>query len=180
MRVLSIILTILISLPIALAGNEAIVELDRIALLVPGQEDIDTHSSRIAVHFTLPEEIENNQIIYAEIVIPLDFSNVEIESNSTLELQAYNITSNWSEEDTWNSLAEDIDTLSFYTYTITMSRVAHIFMDVTKFVRPIVENNASNFGLMLVPLKHDTPVFHVNQAIVNQISQSALLRIVYK
>ena len=67
MRALSIVLTILMSFSIVLAGNVATVDLDRITLLVPGYEDADTYSSRIAVHFTLPEEIENNQIIYAEI-----------------------------------------------------------------------------------------------------------------
>jgi len=147
MRVLSIILTILMSFSFVLAGNVVTVDLDRLALLVPSQEDANTHSSRIAVHFTLPEEVEDSKIIYAEILIPLDFSNVEIDGNRTLELQAYNITSNWTEQDTWNSLAEDIDTLSFYTYTITMSGESHVFMDVTKFVKPIIESNATNFGL---------------------------------
>jgi len=183
-RLLNILLILALACSFVSAGDVT-VDLDRVALLVPDQEDADEYSSRIAIHFTLPDEVEDSDIIYAELHVPLDFSGFEIEGNLILEFQAHNITTDWTEENAdwdspWSESGGDIDTLTFYTYTITMDGEADVFMDVTKFVRPIVESGSDNFGMMFVPVKHDRLVFHIPEALVTYFTNSAQLRVVYK
>jgi len=184
MRILNILLILALACSIVSAG-EVTVDLDRVALLVPSPQDANEYSSRIAIHFTLPDEVEGSDIIYAELHVPLDFSGFEIEGNLILEFQAHNITTDWTEENAdsdghWSEPGGDIDTLTFYTYTITIDGEADVFMDVTKFVRPIVESGSDNFGMMLIPIKHGRLVFHIPQRLITYFRNSAQLRVVYK
>ena len=183
-RLLNILLILTLAFSTATAG-EVTVSLDRLAFIAPPPQDAGEYGSRIALHFSLPDDIAGSDIIYAELQIPLDFSNVEIEGALILEFQAHNITSDWTEQNTdwdnpWTEPGGDIDTLTFYTYTITMDGETDVFMDVTKFVNPIVENNTDNFGLMFIPVKHDLPVFHIPQRLIEYFRNSAQVKVIYK
>jgi hypothetical protein len=178
-KILAILIIFVLIAPVV--AEEVTVDVSRIALLNPPQNETDTESDRIAVYFNLPEEVEGNRILYAEIVANLDFSNVDIAGETKLELQAYNITEDWSSDNpAWNALADDIDTLSFYTYTFDMSAESAVHMDVTPFVEDITGGRVDNFGLMLIPHKLDQWAFQINQRIVSQIQEHAQLRIVYQ
>ena len=182
-RLLKILLILTLVCSVATAG-EVIVGLDRLAFITPPPQDADEYSSRIALHFSLPDEISGSDVIYAELQIPLDFSNIQIEGALILEFQAHNITSDWTEQNAdwdspWTEPGGDIDTLTFYTYTITMDGETDVFMDVTKFVRPVVENNTDNFGLMFIPVKHDLPVYHIPQGLISYFQNSAQVKIIY-
>jgi hypothetical protein len=184
MRLLyNILLIVLLGFSPAIAG-EVTVDVDRLALLEPAQDDYDSLSSRIAIHFNIPDSLEGKKVIYAELLIPLNFSNIDIVGERILELQAHNITSEWDGNAGWNAPWEnaggDIDTLSFYTYTLKMEGETSVYMDVTHFVKPIIESNTDNFGLMLIPIKHDQNVFHIYRGVYNQIANSARLKIKYR
>ena len=84
MRFVNILLIVAMGFSLAIAG-EVTVDLNRIALLTPGQNEQDDYSSRIAIHFTMPDDVEDSDIIYAELLIPLDFSNVEVEGGNILD-----------------------------------------------------------------------------------------------
>ena len=180
MRTIIPILIILVFAASVIA-EEAIVDISRLTLLNPPQNENDIESSRIAVYFNLPEILDGKDIIFAEITASLDFGNIDIAGETKFELQAYNITEDWSADNpTWNTMADDIDTLSFYTYTFDMSAESAVHMDVTEFVKGIIEGDADNFGLMLIPHKLDQWAFQINRRIVSQIQEHARLRLVYQ
>ncbi len=184
MRALSILLAATIGVVPALA-DEAIVGLDRVALIVPPYEDMPGYSSRIAIHFTLPEQVSDQEIIYAELFIPLDLRGVEILGDSLLDMEAYDITSDWSEENVswdspWSEPGGDIDSLSSYAYTITLQQSEDVHMDIRSFVRSVVKGDIVNHGLMLIPLKYDQPAFHFHQNIDSYIRNSTQVRLTFK
>jgi hypothetical protein len=161
-------------------AEEVTVNIDRVALLTPPPEEMDTESNRIAVFFEMPVEIESANVFYSEVIINLDFSGISIVGDDKVELQARNITDSWSAEDAdWNGLADDIDTLSFYTYTFDMDDDTEIHLDVTMFVMDVAQGSINNYGLMLIPHKFDQWAYQIDPSIVSQIGANARLRIVY-
>ena len=179
--------TILVFLLAASAGAEEIAaSIDRIAVLDPGQEDANNFNRRVAFHFSLPAQFDSvdAKIVYAELHIPFDFSGLDIEGNSTLELQAYPITTSWIDGDAnwqspWSNRGGDLDTLSFYTYTVNIAGGTDVFLDLTEYVKAVVENHADNSGLMFIPNMHEQRNFDIPQNLVQQITDSARLKIVY-
>ena len=175
-----IAIMIILAFAMPVIAEEISVDIDRIALLTPSSIDRASESSQIAVFFEMPVEVEGANVFYSEIIINLDFSSIDIVGDDKIELQARNITESWSAEDAnWNSLADDIDTLSFYTYTFDMDDDTEIHLDVTMFVMDVVQGNTSNFGLMLIPHKFDQWAYQIDPSIVSQIGANARLRIVY-
>lgn len=184
MRVLNILLILALGVTSVFA-EEITVNLDQVALILPDQEDYLEYSSRIAIHFTLPDEINSKEIIYAELYIPLNFGEFETVGDSLLEIEAFDITTDWNEKNTdwdspWSDPGGDIDTLSSYTYSIMIGQSEDVYMDITRFVRSLVEDEQENFGLMLIPYKYDQPIFHIYGDIDTQIRGSAEMRLTFK
>ena len=170
----------IILLSLSAIADEITVDINRIALLTPPQRDGESESNRIALHFDIPDSLSGKHIVYAEIIADLDFSNVDNNENTSIELQAYNIGSNWDTDGAdWNNLADDIDTLNYYTYTFDISNESKVFMDVTGFIKDIIQGKRDNFGLMLIPHKFDQWAYQIDSSIVSQIGANARLRIVY-
>jgi hypothetical protein len=185
MRIINVLLMSLLICSAAVA-NDVTVDFDRVALLVPDQKDLNENSSRIALHFSLPKEIEGDsiRIHYAELWIPMDFSSEKIEGDQLLELQARRIKADWNEASvSWDSpcnLADDdIDTLEFFMSAIRLDKKEDVYMDVTTYVQDLVNNGADNFGLLLVPFNYDQKAFHFNEGIDAQLKSSAKLKIHY-
>lgn len=184
MRVLNILLILVLGVASANA-EEITVNLDQVALLIPDQEDWNEYSSRIAIHFTLPEEVAGKEIIYTELFIPLSFADAVIVGDSVLEIQAFNIATDWTEENAswdypWTEPGGDIDSLSSYSFAIKMKVSEDVHLDVSRFVRSVVEDGQFNYGLMLIPLKYDQPVFHFYSNIDSWIRNVAEVRLTYK
>lgn len=174
--ILSIIILILCSLA---TGGEITIEIDQIVSLTPPEQDRDSVSSRIALHFALPDSIENKTITYGELIADLDFSSLEPAGDATMDIQARNITTTWEAETAnWDNLASRIDTLSFYSYTFNMAENSELHMDVTEYIRAI-GSGRSDFGLMLMPYKFFERSFHMSQSILAQLGNTGRLRIVY-
>jgi hypothetical protein len=176
--------TLLISLLIAfmispVIADEITVNIDRIALLTPPQQDRESQSDRIALRFDIPDSLSGKHIVYAEIVSDLNFGNIEYDGDMNIELQAYNIGSNWdSETASWYGLADDIDSLNFYSYTFKIDGDSKIFLDVTRYVKGVAIGNHNNFGLMLIPRKLDRMVYQFDQDVFSQIEANTRLRVI--
>ena len=124
------------------------------------------------------------QIVYAELHIPFDFTGMIIDRNATLELQAYPITTSWIDGDAnwqspWSTCGGDLDTLSFYTYTLNYAGDTDVFLDLTEYVKSVIEGGAENLGLMFIPNMHEQRDYDIPQNLVQQIVDSARLKIVY-
>jgi hypothetical protein len=118
--------------------------------------------------------------------MPLDFSTTRIAEDSILDLFVYPINHNWTPESNWNdpwtTRGNDLDTLASYSFSITMGNRdrSKVYLDVTPFVQEIKANVRQNFGLMLFPQQTSEMAFHLPQSIIQQIANSAVLRITYK
>lgn len=177
---------LVIALPLICAAEQVSVSLDRIAVVAPNPNNASTQNTLAAVHFSIPRIPDSSRIIYAEIVIPLDFSTTRITEDSILELIDIPIIHDWTPESNWNdpwaARGNDLDTLSSYSFTITMGNRdrSKVFLDVTNFVREIKIAERQNYGLLIFPQQTTETAFHLPQAIIQQITDSAVLRITYR
>jgi hypothetical protein len=173
-------------MPLVCMAEQVSVNLDRIAVVAPNPNNASNENTLAAVHFSLPRIPDSCRIIYAEIVIPLDFSNTTIGNDSIMELLAYPINHNWTPEsswdDPWSARGNDLDTLSSYSFTITMGNRdrSRVYLDVTNFVHELKSGLRQNFGLMIFPQQMAETAFHLPQTIIQQITNSAILRITYR
>jgi len=173
-------------LPLVCMAEQVSVNLDRIAVVAPNPNNANTENTLAAIHFSLPRIPDSARIIFAEIVIPLDFLTTRIDGDSILEFLAVPIIHDWTPESAWNdpwtSRGNDLDTLSSYSFTITMGNRdrSKVFLDVTNFVREIMTSERQNYGLMIFPQQTGETAFHLPQAIIQQITDSAVLRITYR
>jgi hypothetical protein len=162
------------------------INVDRMAMVEPSRDSLSTQNTLAAIHFTLPRMLDSVKISYAEIVIPFDFSGIRISGESMLELQAYPIAHEWTPESAWNNpwsaRGNDLDTLSSFSYTITMGdrNRSRVYMDVTPFIKEIAGKSRQNYGLMISPRTFETSAFQMPQSIIQQIGNSAILRITYR
>ena len=179
MKVILVSIMILIATTIV-SANDISLNVERITLLTPPVNDLSTESSRIALFFEIPDSLDSRHIVYAEIVTELDLSYLDIEGISTIELEAFNIISDWNEGDSWNSLADNIDTLSFYSYTFETGDDSQVFMDITPFIKGITAGDNANFGLMLIPNKLDQIAFQINEGTLVQLRNNAKIKIVFQ
>jgi hypothetical protein len=180
----------IIALVMAISGiclaEQISVNIDRMAVLAPNPDSLITQNTLVAIHFTLPELSDSVKIIYAEIVVPLDFYSVASMGDSVLELQAYPIIHDWTPQSSWNNpwsaQSSDLDMLTSFGYTIKMSNrnSSRVYLDVTKFIKEIVCGDKQNFGLMLFPNNFGDRAFQLPPMIVQQIRNSAILRITYR
>jgi hypothetical protein len=181
-----LVATLVIALPLICAGEQVSVNLDRIAVITPNSNNASTQNTLAAIHFSMPRIPDSSRIIYAEIIIPLDFSGMRINGDSILEFLAYPIAHEWTPESNWNdpwtTRGNDLDTLSSYSFSITMGNRdrSKVYLDVTPFVQETKANVRQNFGLMLFPQQTSEMAFHLPQSIIQQIANSAVLRITYK
>jgi hypothetical protein len=177
---------LILAIPLVCMAEQVSVSLDRIAVVAPNPNNVSTENTLAAVHFSLPRIPDSSRIIYAEIVIPLDFSTTRITEDSILEFLAYPINHNWTPESNWNdpwiARGNDLDTLTSYSFSITMGNRdrSKVYLDVTPFVQEIKTNVRQNFGLMIFPQQTGETAFHLPQSIIQQITDSAILRITYR
>jgi len=177
---------LIIVLPLICAAEQVSVNLDRIAVVEPNPNNAGTQNTLAAVHFSIPRIPDSAIIIYAEIVIPLDFSTTRIAEDSILDLFVYPINHSWTPESNWNdpwtARGNDLDTLSSYSFSITMGNRdrSKVYLDVTNFIKEIRLSERQNYGLMLFPQQTGETAFHLPQLIIQQITDSAALRITYR
>lgn len=176
MRCIILLLATLIAAP-ALYGAEVSVNLDRCVVL--NAEDDDSAESVIAMYFELPEEATNKQIIYAELYIPVSIENQQ--SDSLFEFRLFPIFADWTENEIDFESGEDItDSLTVGSFTISFGEANEFYIDITSFVREIVEGERTNYGLMAVADLLGDANIRLPENLDGPIRTSARIRIVYK
>jgi hypothetical protein len=163
-----------------LFAGEVTTNIDRMLSLVPTNEDAENENSRFAVHFSIPEDIIGSDIIYAEFIIDLDQRDINHQGNTKVDFQAYGINSSWDEETgSWDNLANEIDSSSFYSSTFDLASDTTISMDITPYIQSISQSESDNFGLMIIPHKLEQRVFHLENQAMDFIRNNARVRIIY-
>ncbi len=76
------------------SARETTIHPDRFAVVAPPPNDMNTHNTFLAVNFPLTELPESTEIIYAELVAPLDFSDADIAGS--IEFRARPIIHDWT------------------------------------------------------------------------------------
>jgi hypothetical protein len=173
-------------MPLVCMAEQVSVNLDRIAVISPNPNNASAENTLAAIHFSLPRIPDSARIVYAEVVMPLDFSSTRIAGDSIIEFLAYPINHIWTPESNWNdpwgTRGNDLDTLSSYSFTITIGNRdrSRVYLDVTNFIQEIRVSARQNFGLMIFPQQAGETAFHLPQTIIQQITNSAILRITYR
>ena len=182
MRTYLAVLIAILSFVTAFA-DEAVVDLGRVAMITSNLNTTVKDNDRVAVYFDIPKEVMGKEIVFAELKCLLDFKGFKVEGDPNLDFMAFNITRQWTQGTDWKSLSKtgssDIDTTTFYNYTLTISDTAAISMDITEFVVDVVEGKVSNCGIMLVPMKFDDKAFNFPRDFENVIKKNAKVKITY-
>ncbi len=176
MRYLVILLTIVMVSP-AVYGTETTATLDRCVVL--NAENDATAESKIPIHFAVPNEVVGKELIYAELHIPVAISNQE--GSSLFELKLYPALSDWSEAEIDFDTAGDVaDTISAGSFTVSLADSNDFHIDITPFVREVVAEERSNYGLIAVGDLLGESNLQLPEALGRSIKNLATVRIVYK
>lgn len=176
MRYLVILLTILMASP-AVYGTETTVTLDRCVVL--NAENDATVESKIPMHFALPNEVVGKELIYAELHIAVAIGGQE--SSSLFELKLFAALSDWSEAEIDFDTAGDIaDTISAGSFTVSLADSNDFHIDITPFVRELVAEERSNYGLIAIGDLLGESNLQLPEALGQSIKNSARVKIVYK
>ena len=139
------ILIAVMCLPLFTQAAEISVNLDRLAVL-NDQDDLSAES-KLAMHFALPEEISQRQIIYAEMVI--DIPVAPPGADSLFELLLFPLTSDWQEENIDYEGSETItDSVLVGAKMIKLGESEVFRIDITPFVKNVVSGARANYGLI--------------------------------
>ncbi len=173
---IAIILAVLIS-ALAVQAAEVTVGLDR-AVVLNDPNDM-TAESRIALSFTLPEEVVGSEIIYVEL-----YSQATINasgSDSLFEFRVHPLIGTWSENDIdFESSVGITDSMSVGAYTVKLNGENEFHVDITSFVMETSAGERTNYGLIaLGDLLGDGNIRLPNN-LGNIIRRSAQVKILYK
>ncbi len=176
MRYLAISLMALIIVSPAISA-EVTANLDRCVVL--NAENDNTAESKIAMHFALPEEVSEKEVVYAEIYIPIQIQRQD--SDSLFEFRLYPLLSGWSEDEIDFENSEDItDSLSAGAYTVMLGEANEFHIDITSFVREATEGERPNHGLIAIADLLGDANIRLPENLDGPIRTSARVRIVYK
>ena len=170
------ILTILwiLSLSIVAIADETSTTFDRCVVLNDG--DNQTAESKLAAYFAIPQAVYDKEIIYVEIEFELSLQAPQ--GSSVFELRAYPLLSDWTEQNIEYDAVTD--SMSYGAYTISIGDQDDFHIDITEFVREIVEGERTNYGLMCdADLLGDSYV-RVPANVGNAIKNNAVINIIYK
>ena len=173
MRTILTILWILSHSSVAIA-DETSTTFDRCVVL--NDSENQTAESKLAIYFDLPESVDETEVIYVEIEFDLTLQAPQ--GSSIFELRAYPLLSNWTEQ----SIEYDAltDSLSYGSYTISIGDQDDFHIDITEFVREIVEEERTNYGLMFDADLLGDSYIRVPANTGNAIKTNAVVNIIYK
>jgi len=173
MKTFRIIGLLLIAAPLVMAA-ESIVNLDRCVVL--NIADDASAASRIAMRFALPTEVQGKEIVYSSLRFTLP--DLELNREVLMEIAVFPILQEWSEDEI--DYDGVIDSLSIGSFTIKLGANSQFDVDITPYVRQIVQDGRSNFGLMGTA----QPLGDLNVQIPENadvyIANSAEVKLVYK
>jgi len=173
MKTIRIMTLILLAASLVMAA-ESTVNLDRCAVLNdPGDAGAP---SKIAMHFVMLDEIQNREVIYSALSFTIP--DLKLNRDANVEISLYPILEDWSESDI--KYDEITDNLSIGSFTIKLGATNQFNIDIAPYVRQIIEDGRSNFGLIGVVEVLDDSNIQLPDNSDAQIMNSAEVKIVYK
>lgn len=172
-----VILMIIAALGTMAYAEETSVGLDRCVVL--NHPTNQSAESMAAMYFDIPDSLLGKEILYVEL--SFSFSLQGQNDSSLYEFMMYPAIDEWSEETIDYEEATDLaDSLMTGSYTIRLTNQNEFHIDITNFVYEIVEEERTNYGLIVFAdlLGDDNLRLPTNTG--NAIKNSASVRIVFK
>ncbi len=168
---------ILLVLPGLALTAEDTLSLDRCVILNrAGHQEAE---SKIAIHFALPEELNDKEIMYAELYF--DLPPFRLQSDSLFEIRVYPILAEWSEGNIGYSTSESItDSISVGANYLQLRDSTHFQIDLTSYVRGVIEGERQNFGLIGLTDLFGNANLRLPDGLSGQLRQLARIRVVYQ
>ena len=132
-------------------------------------------TNRILLRFNV-SSLNNNQVDYAEIVIP------HFLTTGKMVIEGYRLTTNWNPTTVnWNSFNRpggDYDTITRARYTTSASVNLPVILDITEFVKNWV-NNGNNCGILLKRPYYEGNGFRNEVTLLRNTLANARIRIFF-
>jgi len=158
-------------------GAEVTASLDRCIVL--NARDDNSTESKVALHFTLPEEVMAKEIIYAELYMPITMQDQR--SEQLYEFILYPLLADWSENSIDFENSEAItDSLSAGAYTVTLATLNEFYLDITSFVMQSAAGERANYGLIAIPDLLGDDNLQLPENLSQAIKNAARVKIIYK
>ncbi len=171
------ILAIIVALGTMAYAAETSVGLDRCVIL--NHPTNQSAESMAAIYFDIPDSLLEKEILYVEL--GFSFSLQALNDSSLYEFMMYPAIDEWSEETIDYEEAIDLaDSLMTGSYTVRLANPNEFHIDITNFVYGVVEEERTNYGLIVITdlLGDDNLRLPTNTG--NAIKNSASVRIVFK
>jgi hypothetical protein len=156
---------------------EVTVPLDRCVVL---NSEIDNRAnSRIAFHFTLPNELEVAEILFAEL--QFDLPQFNLRADSLLEFLFHPLLAEWNENDLdYENSVPITDSVATGSFILKLCEVNTYSVDITNYIRSASEGERPNFGLIAVANFLGDWSMRLPENLGGNIREAARVRVIYK
>jgi len=159
------------------AADEISFNLDRCVMIdIPGDQ---ISTPRLALDFDIPSELDNQEIMYAELTFTIPA--LRLRSDSLLEICLFPFFSEWSEDDIDNMDLEAVtDSMNAGCFTVKMEEANRFQIDLTSFFRSVIEGEIPNYGFIAIPELLNAPSIEFPEVLDEQLLDLAVVKVVYK
>ncbi len=158
-------------------GAEVTVGLDRCVVMNASNDN--TAESRFAFGFTLPDEVADREIVYAEFYMPVAIQNQE--SDLLYEFILFPLTSDWAENEIGYENSEAItDSLSVGAYTVKLESANDYHIDITPYIVELAAGDRTNYGLIAYGDLLGDANIRLPENLGSAIENNATVRIIYE
>jgi hypothetical protein len=135
----------ILALSLSAFGAEINIGLDRCVILNSVSDN--SLPTKIGLHFTLPDTLSGKEIIYAEMTGSLSVHHAGLDS--LFELYFWPLLTDWPNEAyDYTSIEAITDSMGAGNYTIRLGDSSAFAIDITGFIRDVVEGVRINYGLI--------------------------------
>ena len=173
----SMIMLFAVLMPFAAMAAEVRIGLDRLAIL-NDQDDMNAES-KLALHFALPQDVVQKEIVYAEMIISVPVAPVE--SDSLYELLFFPLLSDWREDNIDYDGCEGMtDSILVGSFMVKLGESDEFRIDVTPFVKEVVVGERTNHGLIAMADLLGDRNLKIPDNLYGPMRSAARVKIVYK
>lgn len=138
----------------AVAG-EVEISVNQSTVISPPDSLAGEYGPRFLLFFDLPDVLNGEEITYAEVVSTANLPSVN--RDEPIIFEAYPLTCSWVQGASWSSpwtnQGGDYDLGRREIFTLKTGGQGSVFIEVTRIVDRWVQGRATNYGLILIPVK---------------------------
>jgi hypothetical protein len=176
MRYLLIVLAILASNKNALS-DQITIGLDRCVVI-----NTSTHQngdSKVAVHFDLPRELSEKEIVFAELSFSLP--SMRLQADSLLLIRFFPLLAEWTEGDiNYDGSGAFTDRVTAGGYSTPHADSNSFNFDLTFYIKDIVDGQRNNFGLVGKANLLGNDIIRLPDNLNSFVRNRARLKIIYR